>query len=92
VIETDLALPDGLVSFVRLLLLDAAEWSKTRDKGKVPKPKPVDGPVLRILAVVLEKRLSEYSTSLEVRRVYCLSSALSLISCIYRKTSALWRI
>ena len=50
VLETDLTLPDQLISFIRLLLFPKEEWDKTRDKGKLPKPK-IDGD---LIAVALE--------------------------------------
>lgn len=57
--------PMELVSFLRLLTMDDAEWSKTQDKGKIPKPKM--GPeVTDILKRILELRLKKYKTTLEV--------------------------
>lgn len=66
VLETDLQLPQSLVSFTRLLLLPDGEWTKTRDKGKIPKPK-IDSQALSVILKVLRKRLDEYPTTMEVR-------------------------
>ena len=65
-LETDLELPEALISMVRLLLLPDDEWAKARDKGKPPKPK-VDPQLLSLVLLVLRRRLEEYPTSLEVR-------------------------
>ncbi|KAI0368296.1 SET domain-containing protein [Pilatotrama ljubarskyi] len=64
VLQTDCELPEEFVSFIRLLLQPKDEWEKTAKKSKLPKPK-VDKDVLSIAADVLEKRLKEYSTTLE---------------------------
>lgn len=53
------------MSFVRLLLLPQAEWDKARCKGRLPKAK-IEAPILMVAAEVLEKRLSEYRTTIEV--------------------------
>jgi hypothetical protein len=39
VLETDLELPEALISMVRLLLLPDGEWAKARDKGSHLNPK-----------------------------------------------------
>jgi N-lysine methyltransferase SETD6 len=65
VLETDLELPEALVSLVRLLIMSDGEWKKARDKAKPPKPR-IDGQVLSILLSVLQRRLEEYPTSPEV--------------------------
>ncbi|GBE80467.1 SET domain-containing protein [Sparassis crispa] len=65
VILTDCQLPNELVSFVRLLFLSQQEWEKTRAKSKLPKPK-VDSVVLSVVMQVLERRLREYPTTIEV--------------------------
>ena len=59
-------MPDELVSFERLLLLPKAEWEETAKKSKLPKPK-IDKDVLDAAINVLESRLKEYPTTLEVR-------------------------
>ncbi|OJT11683.1 Ribosomal lysine N-methyltransferase 4 [Trametes pubescens] len=64
VLRTDCELAEELVSFVRLLLLPKDEWEKAAQKSKLPKPK-LDKDVLAIAVDVLEKRLKEYSTTLE---------------------------
>ena len=66
VLRTDCELPEEFVSFERLLLLSKDEWEKTAKKSKLPKPK-IDKDVLTIAIDVLEKRLKEYPTTLEVR-------------------------
>ena len=65
-LETDLELPEALISMIRLLLLPDGEWVKVRDKGRPPKPK-VDPQLLSLVLLVLRRRLEEYPTSLEVR-------------------------
>lgn len=42
------------------------EWEKTQPKTKTPKAKP-DPDVLSLIAAVLEARLAQYATSIEVR-------------------------
>jgi hypothetical protein len=59
------AIPEELISLVRLLAMPRVEWERTREKGKVPKPK-ADVSILRIVESVLRKRLDEYKTTLEV--------------------------
>lgn len=66
VLRTDCELAEELVSFVRLLLLPKDEWEKVAQKSKLPKPK-LDKDVLTIAVDVLEKRLKDYPTTLEVR-------------------------
>lgn len=65
VLRTDCELPEEFVSFERLLLQSKDEWEKTAKKSKLPKPK-VDKDVLTIAVDVLEARLKEYPTSIEV--------------------------
>lgn len=65
VLETDLTLPDQLISFIRLLLLPKEEWDKTRDKGKLPKPK-IDRDLIAVALEVLKERQRDYTTTLEV--------------------------
>ena len=69
VIESDLEIPPVLIAFVRLLIIEAGEWEKARDKGKPPKPK-VDENILSILQDVFRERLKLYPTDLEVRQVH----------------------
>jgi SET domain-containing protein 6 len=79
--ETDLTPSDALVSFTRLMLSTADEWKKAREKSKIPKPK-LDVDVLTVLVDVIEKRLKEYPTSLEVCPSLCfheLRASCSLI-------------
>lgn len=64
-LKRDLAPPEGLISFSKLLLLSAEEWGKAKAKSKPPKPK-MDGDVLPVLLGVLKRRLSQYPTSTEV--------------------------
>lgn len=66
--ETTHEVPDDLVSFVRLLLMPAPEWEKTKAKSKLPKAK-TDETVLAIVADTLVRRLSDYPTTLEVRLI-----------------------
>ena len=65
VIGTDCEVPPELVSLARLLLQPKAEWEKTKAKGKLPKP-AMDATVGAIAIDVLQKRLKEYPTSIEV--------------------------
>lgn len=65
VIGTDCELPPELVSLARLLLQPKAEWEKTKSKGKLPKP-TMDATIGSIAIDVLQRRLKEYSTSIEV--------------------------
>ncbi|GLB37803.1 putative set domain-containing protein [Lyophyllum shimeji] len=64
VLESDLELPEPLLSFVRLLLLNQADWESARAKSKPPKPK-IDTDVLGIVLDVLETRLKAYPTTLQ---------------------------
>lgn len=63
--ETDLELPEPLISLVRLLLSTEGEWKKAQDKGKLPRPK-ADSHILSVISYVLRARLEEYSTTIEV--------------------------
>lgn len=65
VLESDTEVPEALKAFVRLLLLSGNEFTKARDKGKLPKPK-IDGQILTIMIDVLTNRLSQYPTSIQV--------------------------
>lgn len=54
-----------MVSLARLLLQPRPEWEKTKSQGKVPKP-TMDVAVAAIAMDVLQRRLEEYPTSIEV--------------------------
>ncbi|KAF8520448.1 SET domain-containing protein [Hysterangium stoloniferum] len=64
VLETDLVLPDGLLSFIRLLMLHRNEWDKVKRRNKLPKPM-AEKDILQIATTILERRLNEYETSIE---------------------------
>ncbi|KAJ7680818.1 SET domain-containing protein [Mycena polygramma] len=64
VFESDLEVPEALVSLVRLLRLTPDEWEKTVAKDKVPKPK-MDNEILDVVRAVLERRLTEYPSTLD---------------------------
>ena len=65
VIGTDCELPPEFVSLVRLLLQNKTDWDKTKSKAKLPKP-TMDATVAAIATDVLQNRLKEYPTSIEV--------------------------
>jgi hypothetical protein len=71
----DLEIPPSIISIIRLLLLLDEEWEKTREKAKPPKPK-MDAVVLTVLHEVLQRKLKEYPTSIQVR---------DLLPLVYRK-------
>ena len=60
--------PEGLISIIRLLLLTDAEWIKLsgKRKPKPPKSKIESVEVAKLVMDVLQIRLSEYETTLEV--------------------------
>jgi N-lysine methyltransferase SETD6 len=60
-------LPPQLLTLIRLFLLSPEELKKVRDKGKLPKNK-VDVSLLDIAIRVLQLRMQEYPTSIEVQR------------------------
>jgi SET domain-containing protein 6 len=64
-LDFEVELPDAMISLIRLLMMPTDQWTKARDKGKVPKP-TLDDAVLRIVQEVLEKRLAMYRTSIMV--------------------------
>ncbi|KAJ3555641.1 hypothetical protein NM688_g2462 [Phlebia brevispora] len=64
VIGTECEVPKDFISFTRLLLQTQSEWEKTRAKDKVPKA-TLDTDVTSVLMEVLDKRLSEYPTTIE---------------------------
>jgi len=57
-------LPEEMSSFVRLLMMSAPEWEKTKRKSKLPKPK-VDDAVLSVAADIVRRRLLDYLTTIE---------------------------
>lgn len=63
--ESDLELPEILVSLARLFTLTSGEWTKARSKGKPPKP-VLDTDILDIIANAVQRRLERYKTSIEV--------------------------
>lgn len=65
IIDRSLKPPDLLVSFARLLQLPPNDWRTTREKSKLPKPR-MDVLTSEICKNVLQARLREYSTTLEV--------------------------
>lgn len=66
VLGYDHEIPKVMTSFAKLLLLPENEWEKVREKSKPPKPK-LEGVLCDILISVIENRLAEYPTTLEVR-------------------------
>lgn len=64
VVDFSNELPEEITSFVRLLMMSAPEWAKTKPKSKLPKPK-VDDVVLSVVADVVRRRLSDYPTTIE---------------------------
>jgi SET domain-containing protein 6 len=65
-------LPDALVSLVRLLMLERAEWGKVRAKGRPPRPQ-ADATVLRVVEKVLVERLGIYHTNVKVSFFSCVA-------------------
>lgn len=75
---SDPEVPDGLVSIIKLLKLDAAQWETVRAKNKPPKPS-LDEPSARAVIKVLERRLTEYrNPTLEVRTPFASYAQLIL--------------
>ncbi|KAI5116691.1 hypothetical protein M0805_002853 [Coniferiporia weirii] len=64
VLEANTALPDSLVSFLKLLLCPEPDWEKARDKGKPPKPK-LEAQVVPLVLALLQRRMEKYPTTLE---------------------------
>lgn len=64
VVDSSDELPEEMTSFVRLLMMSAPEWEKTKRKSKLPKPK-VDNAVLSVVVDVVRRRLSDYPTTVE---------------------------
>jgi hypothetical protein len=55
-----------MTSFVRLLMMSATEWERTKRKSTLPKAK-VDDAVLSVAADVVRRRLDDYLTTIEAR-------------------------
>ncbi|KAF8264796.1 SET domain-containing protein [Lactarius quietus] len=64
VVDSSNDVPEDMSSFVRLLMMSAAEWEKTKQKAKLPKPKE-DKVALSVTADVVRRRLTEYPTTIE---------------------------
>jgi len=64
-LDYDFEVPAVMISFTKLLLLSERECEKVREKSKPPKPK-LEGPLHDILSSIIERRLAEYPTTLEV--------------------------
>ena len=75
VVDSSNDVPEEMFSFVRLLMMSAPEWEKTKQKSKLPKPKE-DKVALSVTADVVRRRLTEYPTTIEVS----LSKKLALIN------------
>lgn len=65
ILDYDFQVPTVMISFTKLLLLSEREWAKVREKSKPPKPK-LEGPLYDIFILVIQRRLAEYPTPLEV--------------------------
>jgi hypothetical protein len=65
-IEKDDLLPKPMLSFIRFLELTDAEVDHIVEKGRLPKAKPT-GTVLRAALEVLQRRLAQYATTVDVR-------------------------
>lgn len=75
-------LPEGLISLLRLLILSPEDWQKANVQNKPPKPK-LDFASAQAAVAVLERRLTEYPTSLEVSNwimIILLAMALNSIA------------
>jgi SET domain-containing protein 6 len=64
VVDSSNDVPEELTSFVRLLMMSASEWEKTKRKSKLPKPNE-DEVALSMTADVVRRRLTEYPTTIE---------------------------
>lgn len=62
---SDPELPEGLISLLRLLLLSPEDWQRANIQNKPPKPK-LDVQSAEAGIAVLQHRLAEYPTTLEV--------------------------
>jgi len=65
VVDSSNDVPEEISSFVRLLMMSAPEWEKTKRKSRLPKPKE-DEVALSVTADVVRRRLTEYPTTIEV--------------------------
>ncbi|EGO25889.1 hypothetical protein SERLADRAFT_437599 [Serpula lacrymans var. lacrymans S7.9] len=64
-VETDLVIPEALISLLRTLLLSEADWEKARNKSKPPKGKLDNPQVISLVTAVFHQRLNAYPTTLE---------------------------
>nr|GAT54993.1 predicted protein [Mycena chlorophos] len=64
ILDSDHTIPPALISLIRLLQLDDADWAKTVEKDKPPKPK-LDAESMGVVIRVLERRLGEYPTTVD---------------------------
>ncbi|KAH9083935.1 SET domain-containing protein [Lactarius deliciosus] len=64
VVDSSDDVPEEISSFVRLLMMSAPEWEKTKRKSRLPKPKE-DEAALSVTADVVRRRLAEYPTTIE---------------------------
>jgi hypothetical protein len=88
VVDFSNELPEEMTSFVRLLMMSAPEWEKTKRKSKLPKPK-VDDAVLSVAADVVRRRLSDYPTTLEAGfpwNFHLFSSFIQFVRALFRMT------
>lgn len=81
-------LPEEMTSFVRLLMMSAPEWAKTKLKSKLPKPK-VDDVLLSVVGDVVRRRLSDYPTTLEAGFSYAISLFNSNLRAAFQDDEAL---
>ncbi|KAH8107781.1 SET domain-containing protein [Cristinia sonorae] len=77
VIQSDCDVPDELISLVLLLMLPAADWTKTQRKQKLPKAK-LNLDIIPIISSLIERRLAEYPTSIQEDETLLRSSSLSV--------------
>lgn len=77
-----------MTSFVRLLMMSAPEWAKTKQKSKLPKPK-VDEVVLSVLGDVVRRRLSDYPTTIQAGFPYLASFFSSSLRAAFQDDEAL---
>ena len=80
-------IPAEMTSFVRLMVMSAPEWEKTKTKSKLPKPK-VDDAVLSVVADVVKRRLSDYPTTIEAGFPWVELSSFSTLRFSARRGSA----
>jgi SET domain-containing protein 6 len=81
-------LPEEMTSFVRLLMMSAPEWAKTKQKSKLPKPK-MDDVVLSVLGDVVRRRLSDYPTVIQAGFPYLTSFFTSSLRAAFKDDEAL---